>query len=140
MKETDKISKYFTWKEAIWLPSWNRMANQNDGLDEIVINNLNKTFQVMDEIRELFNVPIKVHVAYRPLEYNKQIGGALKSKHMYGMACDFSVKNKTCDEVRAVLKNKIEEWDIRMENNPGSNWVHIDIARVPVGGNRFFNI
>lgn len=133
-----KIANNFTMKEALWLPQWNRMATEKDGLGPQQKANLIAVFKVMDTIRSILNKPITVHVAYRSYSYNKLIGGAARSSHVEGMAVDFSVKGMSCDAVRAILVPRLEELQIRCEDLPGSNWVHIDIRQVGVGGRRFF--
>lgn len=133
-----KISTFFTVKEALWLPQWKRMATVKDGLGPTQQENLIKVFRIMDQIRGLFGKPVLVHVAFRPYSYNKLIGGAPKSSHVQGMAVDFHVDGVDCDVARAKLMPKLEEWGLRMENLPGSSWIHIDTRPVPPGGNRFF--
>ena len=134
-----KISEFFTVKEALWLPSWGRMANPtDDGLTPEHKDNLVKLFQTMDKVRRLFDKPIIVHVAYRPPIYNQMIGGSPGSAHKFGMAVDFHVSGIKCDTVREVLVDKLEEFGLRMENLPGSNWVHLDIRPVAEGKNRYF--
>lgn len=134
----DKIAQYFTIKEALFLPTWNRMASTSDGLNDKYKSNLLKTFTIMDKIRVFLGQPIIVNVAYRPPVYNQLIGGAKKSAHMFGLAVDFHVPGMSCDEVRKKLLPKLAEFRIRMEDLPGSNWVHIDARFVPPGGLRFF--
>lgn len=134
------ISKYFSLKEAIYLPQWKRLATIEDGLTDEVKANLTSLFTKMDTIREHFNVPITVHVAFRPTEYNKLVGGAPNSSHLYGMAVDFHVKNKSCDDVRAEIlkKDLLKSLNMRMENLPGSSWVHLDIKPVTDEARRYF--
>lgn len=136
---TGPISKHFTWHEALYLPSWTREANGSDGLTVEVSANLEALFKAMDAIREHFGKPITVHVAYRPDAYNKQIGGAKHSSHIEGKACDFHVVGMDCDEVRQnILDNGLlDSLNLRMEDLPGSSWVHLD-TRQPLNGHRFF--
>jgi zinc D-Ala-D-Ala carboxypeptidase len=138
--DKNKISNHFTWKEALFLPQYNREANETDGLTPIIKANLVVLFSKMDTIREHFNKPINVHIAFRSEAYNTLIGGAKHSAHLQGMACDFDVSGMTCDSVRDdIEKNKLlDTLGMRMEKKPGSNWVHLDFAQVPPGGNRYF--
>lgn len=137
----NNISKWFSWTEALFLSSWKRLANEEDGLNDEIKSNLTKLFEKMDKIREHFGKPITIHVAYRPKEYNVLVKGAKNSAHIYGMACDFHVKDMKCDDVRQnILDNKLlDTLELRMENLPGSSWIHLDLRSVPNGGNRFFN-
>lgn len=135
----NKISKYFSWNEALWLNKWGRLATEEDGLTDDIKSNLERLFHRMDFIREAVGSPIIVHVAYRPQKYNELVAGAPKSSHMKGMACDFHVKGQDCDAVRKLIleKNLLATHGLRMEDNPGSNWIHID-TRFPSKGGRFF--
>lgn len=121
-----KISQNFVVKEALWLPQWSRLANTTDGFNIMVQDNLVDTFKVLDKIRILFGKPVSVHCAYRPQAYNILVGGAPRSAHILGKAIDFSIQGVNCDAVRANLLPKLKAFGLRMENNPGSNWVHID--------------
>lgn len=129
----------FTWKEALWFPQWNRAATEADGVDETVLKNLETIFQALQKLRDHFGKPIKVHVAYRSPEYNVLIGGAKKSSHTEGKAIDFSIKGLDCDDVRKeILQNNfLESLKLRMEDLPGSNWVHVD-CRTPGPSGRYF--
>jgi uncharacterized protein YcbK (DUF882 family) len=137
-KKDVKASNFFGWGELLTLPSWNRLATVEDGLTEEVLDNLNTLALKMDNIRRHFNKSIKVHCAYRPVEYNKLIGGSPNSAHILGKAMDWSIDGLNCDVVRKdILDNKLlESLNMRMENLPNSSWVHLDFA--PVISNRFF--
>ena len=142
-----KISKYFTVKEALWLNKWNRMANEQDGLNDTVKANLLSLFKKMDIIRDYIAKPIIVHVTYRPKEYNKLIGGATHSAHLEGLACDFSsditgdhVRNgQDCDKIKEMLIPCLEQWGLRLEDNgKGSGWCHVDLKEPGASGSRYF--
>ncbi len=93
-------------------------------------------------VRKYFNKPVIIHCWIRPKvvncvtsphngqDYNKLVGGATHSWHCVGKAVDFHVDGFGCDEVRAALVSKLEQWGLRMEKNVGSNWVHLDIGIV----------
>lgn len=136
-----KISKYFTIKEAIFLPRWGRLANEIDGLTDQVEDSLLKFFWQLDVVREYLNKPINVHVSFRPAAYNKLIKGAKRSAHLCQgdwAACDFSVAGLDCDKAREIIVPKLEEWQFRCENVPGGNWVHLDNRPLTENGLRFF--
>lgn len=138
---SSKVGKYFTVKDALWLTSWNRMANEQDGLTQEIKDNLVELFKKMDAIRDFFNAPVLVHVTYRPEEYNKLIGGAKNSAHKVGKACDFHIKDLDCDAARdkIILAGMLDRLNLRMENKAKSNWVHLDLYPPSVsGGKRFF--
>lgn len=135
---TTAISKHFSYKEALWLPQWNRAAMESDGLSQEILDNLVILFSKMDNIRNAMGMPIIVHVTYRPDAYNKLVGGAPASAHKLGKACDFHVSGSTCDAIRQKILNEqlLDTLEMRMEDRPGSDWVHLDFA--PVIIKRFF--
>jgi uncharacterized protein YcbK (DUF882 family) len=133
------VSKYFKVREAIGLKGWGRLAAEPDGLTTLVQNRITKFFtEVVDPLRDFLGKPIYIHCSYRPASYNKEKGGASDSAHMFSGdwgAIDFDIK-EPCDDTRAKLLPELESRGLRMEDRPGSDWVHIDNA--PVKSHRFF--
>lgn len=138
------ITPHFTSHDSLYLPSWNVEHIPT----EVEKSNLLITFQKLELIRDfLGGKPVNVHCALRPIlnnptssyhsqDYNQFVGGSKNSAHKIGKAIDFHVVGISCDEVRAKLLPKLEEFNIRIENNPGSTWVHFDTF--PPNPNRFF--
>lgn len=116
-------SKYFKWKDAIWLNRWEVCAIPKT---DFIYLNIIEACTKMDQIREILQAPIVITSWYRPIKYNESIGGARNSAHILGKAVDFQVQNMTADEVRQALYFSMVNLNIRMENLPGSNWTHID--------------
>ncbi len=138
---------HFTLRDALLLPSWG--VQHTPSPSEMA--NLIKTFQKLEQIRMfLGGNAINVHCAIRPIlncpgsphhgeSYNSFVGGATHSAHIVGLAVDWSPVGLSCDDAKALLLPKLEEFNVRMEDNgAGANWVHCDLAPVPPGGNRFF--
>lgn len=120
-------SKFFAWREALFLPQWDVYAFPKD---VNIMENIIKTAKKMDKIRELFNRPVTITSWYRPARYNKLIGGASQSAHISGLGCDFMVQNMKSADARKALFNDLSKIDIRMEslNTPH---VHIDLKCTP---------
>lgn len=127
-------TKNFRWNEFLSLRSWEIHCFPKD---DITRANIIRTCEVLQKIRDLFNRPVTITSGYRPRLYNEFIGGAAFSSHRTGRAVDFVVHGIDCDEVRKKLVPMLVSLDIRMENKPGSNWVHIDLDVRP-DGNRYF--
>lgn len=140
-----KVSKYFTVHEALYLPSWKVLHIPSaEEKTNIVIHAKN-----MDKVRDFLEAPMVVHVWIRPIlnnptssyhgqNYNAFVKGAANSCHKIGLATDYHAIGMSCDEVRAKLDPKLEEFQMRMEKLPGSTWVHNDSKELLPGGNRFF--
>lgn len=126
------VTPHFTVHDACWLPSWGKLHYPTpEEQDSLVV-----MCQLMERVRALLGKPINVHCMIRPAAYNAQIGGALHSRHLAGLACDFDVGGMDCDSVRAALLPNLATWGARMEDKPGSDWVHLDWS--PSATNRFF--
>jgi len=117
-------SRNFIWSEALYLSKWQICVMPDH---EDIYSAIELTAERMQKIRDFIGRPIKITSWFRPLVYNEEIGGAKRSSHLFGMACDFNVKDFTADDVRTLLRPKLEEFNIRMENLDGANWVHVDI-------------
>lgn len=135
---SNQVSTYFKVKEALFLPSWGRMAQDSDGLNDDIRANLEALCAKLDVIRAFLACPMNVHCMYRPPSYSAQVGGSSTDVHTKGMAIDFDCNaDMTCDQVKEHLLPMLEQWGVRMENNgAGAGWVHIDIH--PVGNARYF--
>jgi hypothetical protein len=114
---------WFKWREALWLQRWGFYAIPKN---EIIIKNIESTALAMDKIRVLFGREIMITSWYRPEKYNELIGGAKKSSHIEGLACDFLVKDHESSAVREILRHYLKDINIRMEKLDTIH-VHIDI-------------
>jgi hypothetical protein len=142
------VTLHFTVHEATYLPSWGIYHTATDAERTALV----KTCLLLEKIRDVLALPLTVHCMIRPNrvecptsphhhgDYNAAIGStARRSAHIFGLACDFSVKGMTADQVRAALIPRMEEWRFCMEDLPGSGWVHVDTCEPPVhGGRRYF--
>lgn len=145
------ISKHFRVYDAIYLPRWQRLADEADGLDDNAKEALIDLFERMDAVYEdILRVKPNIHVAFRNSRYNKLVGGTIGSAHIARVikmpdgteigngrhlvaAVDFDVRiypeksiEDNCDIARSLLEPKLELLEMRMEKNPGSSWIHLD--------------
>lgn len=63
------------------------------------------------EIREYYDKPVKIKSGYRCKEHNRAVGGAPRSRHLVGDAADFIV--------RGVLTKEVYEHVIKTYNDRG---------------------
>lgn len=69
-----------------------------DGSDRILVD-AGFVKDKLQAIRDHFGAPITINSAYRTEAYNKKVGGAAKSHHLFGRAFDIVVKGRTPEEV-----------------------------------------
>ena len=143
------ITDHFTVHEALYLPSWDIYHTPSQAECAAILDLL----VTCEKARTLLgDKPWNVHCIIRPnkvncptsvrhgQDYNAFIGSTAKhSPHIMGMAIDFDEIGVRCDETRSLLLPHLEQLGMRMEQGPGSNWVHLDRYSPNVsGGVRFF--
>lgn len=144
---------YFQWREALFLPSWNRIAQEADGLTQEILTSIeNFASGPLLKVREFLGCPLIVDCWYRPPAYSVAVGGTATDPHTCteaisgGPFCSaidlYPVKtgNRMADVdwAKTQLEGQLALWNIRMENNVGGDWIHLDNA--PVIYNRYFNV
>lgn len=73
-------------------------------------SNVRKLAENLQVLRDEVGVSIRINSGYRTVSYNKKIGGAGKSQHLYAKAADITVSKMTPTDVRKkileLIKNK----------------------------------
>lgn len=63
-------------------------------------------FQVLDDVREHFGVPVTINSGKRCIKHNQRVGGAPNSRHVVGDAADITVKGVLPSGVHKYLTMK----------------------------------
>lgn len=85
------ITEHFFWEEA--------RCRHCGKIPDHVKPEIEETARWLERIREhLGGKPIIIHSWYRCPDYNRQVGGAPNSQHLYGRAVDMTVKGMTVDQ------------------------------------------
>lgn len=79
----------------------------------------------LQKIRTHFGKSVTINSGYRCPKHNKAVGGASKSRHVYGMAADIAVKGVKPAEV-AKYAESIGIKGIGLYESKDGNFVHID--------------
>lgn len=96
-----------------------------------VLVNIKKLSENLQVIRNYIGLPIIVNSAYRTPSHNKKVGGSPKSQHLYGKASDIRVNGMTCEQLREIIFQLIEQGKI-LDGGVGiyNNFVHYDIRGI----------
>lgn len=107
------------------------------GLDNKIpkelLHNVVNLAGVMQRIRDVFDSEITINSGYRSPMVNRAVGGKIPepgkkgSAHLYGLACDFTVKGKTPYEVCKALEFLVEALGIDQLIYEGT-WVHVGLS------------
>lgn len=80
--------------------------------------------EVLEDVREHFDAPVYITSGWRCEKHNTNVGGAKDSKHLYGIAADFKVRNVSPIDVHGYL---VERYPDCYGIGLYSSWVHLDV-------------
>jgi hypothetical protein len=98
------------------------------------LNNLKKEVKdILEDVRNHFNMPCLIHSATRCIVHNKNIGGVSSSLHLWGNAVDLHIKNIDMHKVYKYLDNKYSNtYGIGLYDD----FIHIDIRKIKTRWNK----
>ena len=121
-----RISPHFTLDEMTISQLAAREGLDNNPPAEARAN-LQLLCNALEQVRALFGAPVIVSSGYRSPAVNQRIGGALTSKHLQGLAADFTVIEVSPREVvRRISESAIPFDQLILEFD---NWVHLAVSR-----------
>ena len=93
-----------------------------DGSDVVLVSP--KLLTILQTVRNHFGKPVIINSGYRTPSYNKKIGGANYSQHMYGTACDIRINGVSPKDLASYIETLLV-------NTGGigiySTFVHVDV-------------
>lgn len=97
----------------------------NDGSDPIFISS--ELVEVLQKIRDHFGKPVNINSGFRTASYNKKVGGATYSQHLYGTAADIRISGVSPKNIAAYAETLLP-------NKGGigiyKDFVHVDVRDV----------
>ncbi|GHT40852.1 peptidase M15 [Bacteroidia bacterium] len=126
-----KISKNFDLEEFVKSPTASKYGIDNTPSEAIKVNITKVITEVMQPIRDLLGVPLIVNSGYRCPALNVKVKGAATSKHLQGLACDFTLGDRVRNE--AAFK-KIEAMGLKFDqliDEYDYTWIHVGISTTP---------
>ena len=132
MKLTDKISEYYTLRDAVFSPTAVRAQIDNMPTPEHLENIKAVATEVLDVLRD--GMVFSINSFYRSRALNSFVKGALHSQHLKGEAVDID----STDNARLfyLIKMFAKEghldfdqliWEFGDDNAP--DWIHISYSR-----------
>lgn len=123
-----QLSKHFTLEEFTFSQTAVRKNIDNTPTPE-ALDNLFRTANLMEQVRELLGKPIHISSGYRGPQLNKAIGGSKTSAHMQGLACDFVCHGfGTPLAITKEIASSVIGFDQLIYEG---TWVHIGLAENP---------
>ena len=81
-----------------------------DAVDVALVNALEDARAHFTKKHPKKNIFIKITSGNRCLRHNIKVGGATRSKHLYGMAVDFIINDVHHNQVADYLESKYPDW------------------------------
>lgn len=128
VKTFTKLGNYnnYTWNDVKHFKKKEFTCKCGCGLNNIDLN----LVKILDLIRGDFNSQLIITSGCRCYNHNKKVGGVQGSKHVFGKAADFYVKDVSVNKLLSYCKKLVTNGTIRYTytNNKNMNGVvHIDI-------------
>jgi uncharacterized protein YcbK (DUF882 family) len=111
-------SKYFTQKDFACHCS---KCDKSDILPNV------RLVELLDGVSEYFDKPITINSGIRCPAYNKAVGGASKSEHMYGEAADIVVKDVPPSKVYEFIEKNYADFNGGLGLGSYDRWTHVDV-------------
>lgn len=92
-----------------------------DGFPAPISRNL---LLILETIREHFDSPVTISSGVRCQTHNANVGGVYNSRHLYGLAADFSVRGKSAATVLSYVQTLP---GVRYAYDIDGSWVHVDV-------------
>ena len=92
-----------------------------DGFPAPISRNL---LLILETIREHFDSPVTISSGVRCQTHNANVGGVYNSRHLYGLAADFSVRGKSAATVLSYVQTLP---GVRYAYAIDGSWVHVDV-------------
>jgi len=119
-----KLSEHFTLDELTYSDIAKRHSLDNNP-DKFTIANLTRLAVLLEDVRNLFNQPIRINSAYRSITVNSLLGSKPTSQHCIGCAADIRIDGLTPDQiVKKIIKSDIQYDQLIREFD---SWVHISV-------------
>ena len=94
--------------------------NQSNAEHSRIINNLRTLCEnVLEPLRQHFNVPIRINSGYRSPALNKAVGGAKRSYHLQGRAADIPLRR----DWYAYIRDHLPHTELINEGT----WIHVSL-------------
>ena len=127
MPKVRYLTPHFTLDEMVFSQTAARVGIDNTPTAQIV-HNLRRVCQALETVREeMGELPVIVSSGYRSAALNRAVGGSASSRHMLGLAVDFTVPRygSTLRVARAIASCGLQYDQLIHEYG---RWVHLGLA------------
>ena len=128
-QQTMQLSKHFTIKEACRSMTADRCKIDNTAPVEIAKNLVLVAENILEPIREHYNIPFTPNSWFRCLELNYKLNSKPTSQHVKGQAVDIEIPSISNLKLAHWINNNLDYDQLLLEfykfNDPFAGWVHV---------------
>ena len=128
------LTEHFTLKELTKSQTSERLGIDNQPDSEQMLKLRLLCSNILEPIREAFNIPFTPSSGFRSYDLNAKIGGSFNSQHCRGEAADIELPGVSNLELAFWIKDNINFDQVILEcwdGTPESGWIHVSFATQP---------
>jgi hypothetical protein len=126
--------KKFKWQDLTFGREITYASEFNDVISENLLNMAEK----LNAFQAAYGKQLKITSGWRPAAINAKVGGAKRSNHQLGLACDVADSDGAVDKFCMDNLKLLEELGLYLEHPDATvGWCHLQMAP-PRSGNRVF--
>ena len=122
------LTKNFSLKEMTQSQTALRSGIDNEPNAEQIENLKQLCINILQPLRDYYELPIKITSGFRSEKLSKQIGGSEKSQHCKGEAADFEIPSVDNKQAASHIKNNFDFDQLILEyydkHDINSGWIH----------------
>lgn len=127
-----KLSRNFSLAEMTKSQTADRMGIINEPSDEHIESLKKVAENILQPVRDFFDIPFAPSSGYRSAELCMAIGSSEKSQHARGQAADFEVPTISNYDLACWIRDNLDFDQLILEcyksGDPNSGWVHCSYA------------
>jgi zinc D-Ala-D-Ala carboxypeptidase len=134
-----KISEHFTLEELTYSETAIRKSLDNIPSDLVIANLKALCENVLEPLRTILGVPIKINSGYRSIAVNQLVGGVVTSQHCLGQAADTVAIGLSIKDYYDTIKKLVRNNQIILDQCifEYRSWVHISFSKGKSNRNEF---
>lgn len=126
-----QLTIHISYEEMI-RSDWAARQGVDNGCPDHLLDNLRRTAEGLQIIRNFLGVPLTINSGYRCPAVNAAIGGAPTSQHLEAKAADFVAPlYGTPEAIARALEPKMAEFGIDQLIFEFGRWVHVSFSDAP---------
>ncbi len=125
-----RLSDNFKLSELVKSSTADRLGIDNIPTTEVILNLERLCLRVLQQIRDWYELPVKVNSGFRCPKLNQAIGSSKKSQHLTGEAADIEIYGLDNLELACWIRDNLEFDQLILEfydGTPQSGWVHVSL-------------